>query len=41
MDPDAVTVRAEDGLATFAWTQILSTLNDVLLRRSSAVARSA
>lgn len=27
MDPDAVTVRAEDGLATFDWSQILSALS--------------
>ena len=41
MDPDAVTVRAEDGLATFDWPQILSTLDDVrVARRSSTVARS-
>lgn len=29
MDPDAVTVRAQDGLATFDWPQILSALDDV------------
>jgi len=29
MDPDAVTVRSEDGLATFDWPQILSALDDV------------
>jgi phosphopantothenoylcysteine decarboxylase len=41
MDPDAVTVRAEDGLATFDWPLILSTLDDVRsARRSSTVARS-
>jgi hypothetical protein len=41
MDPDAVTVRAEDGLATFDWPQILSTLSGVLSSgRSSTVARS-
>lgn len=41
MDPDAVTVRAEDGLATVDWSQILSTLNDVRsARRSSTVARN-
>jgi flavoprotein len=40
MDPDAVTVRAEDGLATFDWSQILAALNDVRSsRRSSTVAR--
>jgi phosphopantothenoylcysteine synthetase/decarboxylase len=41
MDPDAVTMRADDGLATFAWPQILSTLDDVLSsRQSSPIARS-
>jgi hypothetical protein len=29
VDPDAATVRAEDGLATFDWPQILSALDDV------------
>lgn len=29
MDPDAVTIRAQDGLATFDWPQIVSTLDDV------------
>ncbi|GAA2788518.1 hypothetical protein GCM10010470_23930 [Saccharopolyspora taberi] len=24
MDPDAVTVRADDGLATFVWAEIIS-----------------
>jgi len=41
MDPDAVTVRAEDGLATFDWPQILSALDEVCSsQQSSAVARS-
>jgi phosphopantothenoylcysteine decarboxylase len=40
MDPDAVTVRGADGLATFDWPQILSRLDDVLVsRRSSTVSR--
>ncbi|WP_037814511.1 MULTISPECIES: flavoprotein [Amycolatopsis] len=29
MDPDAVTVRADDGLATFDWPQIVAALRDV------------
>jgi phosphopantothenoylcysteine synthetase/decarboxylase len=41
MNPDAVTVRAEDGLATFEWTKILSTLSDALSSRpSTTVAHS-
>jgi phosphopantothenoylcysteine synthetase/decarboxylase len=41
IDPDAVTMQAEDELATFDWPQILSTLRDVLSsRRSSTVVRS-
>jgi phosphopantothenoylcysteine decarboxylase len=41
MDPDAVTARAEDGLATFDWPQILSTLKDVCSsRQRSTIARS-
>ncbi|MGW4400397.1 flavoprotein [Amycolatopsis nivea] len=28
MDPDAVTVRADDGLATFDWPQIVTALRD-------------
>ena len=31
LDPDVVTVRAEDGLATFDWPQILSALDGALL----------
>lgn len=41
MDPDAVTVRAEDGLATFDWPQILAVLSHVRSsRRSPTVART-
>jgi phosphopantothenoylcysteine synthetase/decarboxylase len=41
MNPDAVTVRAEDGLATFDWPQILAALDDVrFARRSSTASRS-
>jgi phosphopantothenoylcysteine synthetase/decarboxylase len=29
MDPDTVTTRADDGLATFAWPKILTALNDL------------
>lgn len=29
MDPDAVTVRADDGLATFIWSEITSALRDL------------
>lgn len=29
MDPDAVTVRADDGLATFVWSEITSALSDL------------
>jgi phosphopantothenoylcysteine synthetase/decarboxylase len=36
MDPDAVTRRADDGLATFAWPQILATLNERLLPETDA-----
>jgi phosphopantothenoylcysteine synthetase/decarboxylase len=30
MDPDAVTTRARDGLATFEWRQVLSALKDLV-----------
>lgn len=29
MDPDSVTARAGDGLATFVWAQIIAALNDL------------
>ena len=32
MDSDAVTVRAEDGLATFVWPEVTSALNDLSTR---------
>jgi phosphopantothenoylcysteine decarboxylase len=38
MDPDAVTLRAEDGLATFDWPQILSVLDDVRSSRPTSLA---
>ncbi|MCA1678452.1 MAG: flavoprotein [Actinobacteria bacterium] len=38
MDPDVVTVRAEDGLATFDWPQILSALDDVCSSRHDSTA---
>jgi phosphopantothenoylcysteine decarboxylase len=41
MDPDTVTVRAEDGLAMFDWPQILLELGDVRsARRGSTASRS-
>lgn len=29
MEPDSVTARADDGLATFVWAQIIAALNDL------------
>ncbi|WP_158851142.1 flavoprotein [Saccharothrix deserti] len=41
LDPDAVTTRAEDGLATFDWTQILSAVTANTSGESSTGSPSA
>ncbi|NKQ51969.1 hypothetical protein HFP15_03630 [Amycolatopsis sp. K13G38] len=40
MDPDDVTTRADDGLATFEWSKIHAAIKDLRPRETSTASRT-